>query len=106
MVNRFDVHLVNLDPTLGSENQKTRPCLIVSPDEMNHNVRTAIVAPMTTKGPPYASRVACRFKGKSGRIALDRIRTVDQIRLVKRLGRIDDKVAAEVLQVLSKMFAP
>ena len=106
MVNRFEVHLVNLDPTLGSEIQKTRPCLIVSPDEMNHNVRTVIVAPMTTKGPAYASRVACRFKGKSGRIALDQIRTVDQIRLVKRLGRIDDKVAAEVLEVLSKMFAP
>ena len=77
-----------------------------SPDEMNHNVRTAIVAPMTTKGWPYASRVSCRFKGKSGQVALDRIRAVDQRRLVKWLGRIDDKAAAEVLEVLRKMFAP
>ncbi len=106
MVNRFDVHLVNLDPTVGTEIQKTRPCLIVSPDEMNHNVRTAIVAPMTTKGRSYASRVSCRFKGKSGQIALDQIRAVDTGRLIKRLGRIDNKVAAEVLEVLSKMFAP
>lgn len=105
-VNRFEVHLVNLDPTVGSEIQKTRPCLIISPDEMNHNLRTAIVAPMTTKGRAYPSRVKCRFKGKIGWVVLDQIRTVDQIRLLKRLGRIDSKAAAEVLQVLAELFAP
>ena len=70
-LNRFEVYLVNLDPTIGSEIKKTRPCLIVSPDEMNHNIRTVIVAPMTTKGQDYPSRVACRFKGKDGQVVLD-----------------------------------
>jgi mRNA interferase MazF len=106
MVSRFEVHLVNLDPTVGSEIQKTRPCLIVSPDEMNHNLRTVIVAPMTTKGQAYPFRVPCRFKGKSGQVALDQIRTVDQIRLIKRLGKLDATTAKIVLDVLAEMFAP
>jgi mRNA interferase MazF len=105
-INRFDVFLVNLDPTVGSEIKKTRPCVVVSPDEMNHNIRTAIVAPMTTKGQAYPSRVPCRFKGKRGQIVLDQIRTVDRRRLVKRLGRLDSTSAATVLQVLQEMFAP
>jgi len=105
-VNRFDVYLVELDPTVGSEIQKTRPCLVVSPDEMNHSIRTAIVAPMTTKGRPYPSRVACRFKNKNGQIVLDQIRAVDQSRLVKRLGIIDETTAESVLNVLAEMFAP
>jgi mRNA interferase MazF len=106
VVNRFDVCLVNLDPTVGSEIHKTRPCLVISPNELNHNIRTVIVAPMTTKGKAYPTRVLCRFKGKNGLVVLDQIRTVDQSRLVRKLGKIDDKTAALVLDVLQEMFAP
>jgi mRNA interferase MazF len=105
-INRFDVYLVNLDPTVGSEIQKTRPCLVVSPDEINHNIRTAIIAPLTTQGKPYPTRVPCRFRGKDGQVVLDQIRTVDQSRLTKRLGKVDAKTAATVLDVLQEMFAP
>jgi mRNA interferase MazF len=105
-INRFEVYLVNLDPTVGSEIRKTRPCLVISPDEMNHHVRTVIVAPLTTKGESYPTRVACRFKAKAGQVVLDQIRTVDRTRLVKRLGRVDAKTAARVLDVLQEMFAP
>src|SRR5438094_1080732 len=103
-VNRFEVYRVNLDPTVGSEIRKTRPCLLVSPDEINHHIRTVIVAPMTTRGQPYPTRVACRFKGKNGQVVLDQIRAVDRSRLVKRLGRIDGKTATAVLDVLQEMF--
>src|SRR5690349_19084183 len=105
-VSRFEVYLVNLDPTVGVEIKKTRPCLVVSPDEMNHHVRTVLIAPMTTKGHSYPTRVACRFKGKDGQVVLEQIRAVDQRRLIKKLGRLDSKTAAEVLDVLSEMFAP
>jgi mRNA interferase MazF len=105
-INRFEVYLVNLDPTVGSEIRKTRPCLVVSPDEMNHHIRTVIVAPLTTKGQSYPTRVACRFKGKDGQVVLDQVRTVDHVRLVRKLGRLDGKTAARVLDVLQKMFAP
>jgi mRNA interferase MazF len=105
-INRFEVYLVNLDPTIGSEIKKTRPCLVVSPDEINHHVRTAIVAPLTTKGQAYPTRVPCRFKGKNGQIVLDQIRTVDRARLIKKLGRIDGKTATAVLDVLQEMFQP
>ncbi len=106
VINRFEVHLVNLDPAPGSEIQKTRPCLIVSPDEMNHNIRTVIIAPLTTKGQPYPTRVPCRFKGKSGQVVLDQIRTVDRTRLVKKVGQLDSNTTARVLGVLQEMFAP
>ena len=86
VVKRFEVYLVNLDPTVGSEIKKTRPCLIISPDEMNRFIRTVIVAPMTSKGTPYPTRVACKFRGQRGQIVLDQIRTVDKARLVRRLG--------------------
>jgi mRNA interferase MazF len=105
-VSRFDIFLVNLDPAIGSEIKKTRPCLVISPDEMNRHIRTAIVAPMTTKGRPYPTRVTCRFKGRSGQVVLDQIRTMDKERLVKRVGRIDRRAAEAVLLVLSEMFAP
>ena len=105
-INRFEVYLVNLDPTVGHEIKKTRPCLVVSPDEMNHRVQTVIVAPMTTRGPSYPTRVPCRFKGKDGQVVLDQIRTVDRARLVRRLGRLDRRTSAKVLDVLQEMFAP
>jgi mRNA interferase MazF len=106
VVKRFEVYRVNLDPTIGSEIQKARPCLIISPDEMNHFIRTVIVAPMTTKGKSYPTRVDCKFQGKQGQIVLDQIRTVDKRRLVRRLGKIDKQIQTEVLSILGEMFAP
>jgi mRNA interferase MazF len=105
VVKRFDVHLVNLDPTIGREIKKTRPCLVISPDEMNEHIATVIVAPMTTKGRSYPTRVDCRFQGKEGQIVLDQIRTVDKVRLVKRLGQIDAATQKKVLALLAEMFA-
>jgi mRNA interferase MazF len=105
-VKRFDVHLAVLDPAKGSEIRKTRPCLVVSPDEMNRHLQTVIVAPMTTAGHGYPSRVACRFGGKKGEVVLDQLRTVDKSRLVKRLGAIDAATARRVLVVLEQIFAP
>ena len=105
-VSRFDIFLVNLDPTVGSEIRKTRPYVIISPDEMNRHIRTVIIAPMTTKGRPYPTRVTCRFKGRSGQIVLDQIRTIDKERLMKKLGRIDRRAAEAISLVLSEMFAP
>jgi mRNA interferase MazF len=102
---RGEVHLVGLDPTLGSEIKKTRPCLIVSPDELNQHLRTVIVAPMTTAGQAYPWRVACRFQNRSGFVALDQLRTVDSERLVKRLGRLSAATTTEVLDTLQEMFA-
>ena len=103
---RFDVCLVDLDPTLGHEIKKKRPCLVISPDEMNRHIRTVIVAPMTTAGREYPSRVNTSFDGKKGQIVLDQIRTVDKKRLVKVLGKIDAKTADRVLETLAVMFAP
>lgn len=105
VISRFEVYLVNLDPTVGHEIKKMRPCLVVSPDEMNHHIRTVIVAPMTTKGRSYPTRIPCRFKGKSGQVVLDQIRTVDSVRLVRRLGKIDAKTASKVLSILQEMFS-
>ena len=105
VVARFEVHLVRLDPTEGHEIQKTRPCVVISPDEMNRHIGTVIVAPLTTKGRPYPTRVPVRFQRKSGQVVLDQIRTVDKTRLVRRLGKISNKAAGEVLAVLSQMFA-
>ena len=105
VVKRFEVYLVNLDPTVGSEIKKTRPCLIISPDEMNRHIVTVIIAPMTTKGKNYPSRVSCKFAGKSGQVVLDQLRTVDKRRLVKKLGRIDKKTRQSVLLTLGEMFA-
>ncbi len=105
VVERFDVYLVNLDPTVGHEIQKTRPCLIISPDEMNRHISTVIVAPMTTKGQPYPTRVACRFQGKEGQVVLDQIRTIDESRLIRKLGRLSKRTQAEVLITLGEMFA-
>src|SRR3982751_3311241 len=100
VVKRFDVYLINLDPTIGSEIQKTRPCLIISPDEMNRFIRTVIIAPMSTRGASYPTRVACKFQGKQGQIVLDQIRTVDRTRLVRKLGKIGKQIQTEVLSIL------
>ena len=105
VVNRFDVYLINLDPTVGSEIQKTRPCLIVSPDEMNRHIRTVIVAPMSSAGKDYPTRVSCKFKKKKGQIVLDQIRTIDKTRLVKKLGSINPETQLEVISVLQRLFA-
>ena len=102
---RFEVHLVSLDPTQGREIKKTRPCLIISPDEMNRYIDTVIVAPMTTKGRGYPTRIPCTFQGKTGQIVLDQIRTVDKVRLVKKLGVIDKRIQSKVLSVLQDLFA-
>ena len=103
---RFDVYLVNLDPTQGKKIKKTRPATIISPDEMNDHIATVIIAPMTTKSRDYPSRVSCNFQGKRGQIVLDQIRTVDKSRLVKRLGKIDKSTAEEVLDILQELFLP
>ena len=105
-VSRFDVFLVNLDPTVGGEIRKTRPCVVVSPDEMNRHVRTVVVAPLTTAGRPYPSRVPARFAGKDGQVVIDQLRTVDKARLVRRRGALEAREAAAVLDVLREFFAP
>lgn len=105
VVERFDVFLVQLDPTIGCEIQKTRPCVIISPNEMNRHLGTAIIAPMTSQIRNYPSRIPCQFQGKSGQVVLDQIRTVDKLRLVKRLGRLDPEDQRKILEILSEMFA-
>ena len=104
-MNRGDVHLVRLDPTRGSEIQKTRPCVIVSPDELNAHLRTVIVAPLTTGGRAYPWRIRCRFQQRSGHVVLDQLRTVDRERVVKRLGALPGQTLTEVLGALQEMFA-
>jgi mRNA interferase MazF len=105
MVKRFDVYLVNLDPTVGHEIKKNRPCLVISPDELNRNISTVIVAPMTTKGRNYPTRVSCAFNDKKGQILLEQMRAVDKTRLVKRLGKVGSFVQAQVFSVLSELFS-
>jgi mRNA interferase MazF len=104
-VKRFDVFLVNLDPMIGHEIKKTRPCLIVSPNEMNRYIATVIVAPMTTKGRDYPSRVSCAFQGTRGQIVLDQVRAIDKARLTKKIGTISASTQSKVLDVLAEMFA-
>jgi mRNA interferase MazF len=102
---RYEIHLVNLDPKQSSEIRKTRPCVIISPDEMNRHLRTVIVAPMTSALRPYRSRIGLVFEGKDGQIALDQIRTVDKTRLVRRLGQLSEPTAHQVAELLQRMFA-
>jgi mRNA interferase MazF len=104
-VARGEVFLVTLNPTRGGEIRKTRPCVVVSPDELNAHLRTFIVAPLTTGSHAYPFRVSCRFGGKSGHVVLDQVRTVDRERLVKRLGAVSPAVLAQALSVLREMFA-
>lgn len=104
-VQRGDVYLIRLDPARGDEIQKTRPCVILSPDELNAYLRTFIVAPLTTGSYPYPFRVPCRFQGRSGHMVLDQIRTVDRERLVRRLGKLSSSTLGRALGVLEEMFA-
>jgi mRNA interferase MazF len=105
VVKRFDVYLIHLDPTVGSEIRKTRPCVIISPDEMNRNIRTVIVAPMTTAGKAYPTRVPCQFQDKKGQIVLDQIRTTDKSRLIRKIGTVDPQTQAAIISILKSMFA-
>ncbi len=106
VVRRGDVFLVSLDPARGGEIQKTRPCVIVSPDELNSYLRTFIVAPLTTGGHSYPFRLPCRFEGRSGFVVLDQIRAIDQARLVRRLGKLSSSTLGRALATLQEMFAP
>lgn len=103
---RGEVYLVELSPARGREIRKTRPCVVVSPDELNAHMATFIVAPLTTGGHPYPFRIACRFAGRDGHLVLDQLRTVDRDRLVKRLGSLTAPTLAKALGVLQDMFAP
>ena len=105
-VRRGDVFLIELNPTRGDEIQKTRPCVVISPDELNAHLRTFIVAPLTTGSHPYPFRVSCRFEGRSGRIVLDQIRTVDRKRLVRRCGKLSPSTLGHALALLQEMFTP
>lgn len=104
VINQYDVFLINLDPTIGHEIKKTRPCLVISPNEMNHTIRTVIIAPMTTKSRAYPTRIPVQFEGKTGWIVLDQIRTVDSLRLIKKLGSITKKEMVQVKAVIKEML--
>lgn len=101
---RFDVYLVNLDPTVGHEIKKTRPAVVISPNEMNHNLRTLIIAPMTSKGRDYPTRIPIIFADRAGEIVLDQIRTIDQKRLVKLLGKLAQSYQKRISRILVEMF--
>lgn len=103
---RGEVHLIGLDPTRGREIKKTRPCVVVSPDELNAHLQTVIVAPLTSGGRAYPFRIGCRFQGTSGLVVLDQLRTVDRERLVRRLGALSTSEFTGVLRVLREMFEP
>ncbi len=101
---QYHVYLVNLDPTVGHEIKKTRPCVIISPDEMNENIKTVIIAPMTTKSHNYPTRVPVTFQGTKGWVVLDQIRTIDNIRLIKKIGKITAKSINEIKAVIREML--
>jgi mRNA interferase MazF len=105
MFSRFEVYFINLDPTIGSEIKKTRPCVIISPNEMNHNISTLIIAPLTSKLKNYPTRVPCKVEGKQGQIVLDQIRTVDKSRLVKKIDTLNKTTQIKVLNILKEMFS-
>lgn len=105
-VQRFEIYLISLDPAKGSEIKKTRPCLIISPNEMNKHIRTVIVAPLTSTIKKYPTRITTTFQGKRGQVVLDQVRTVDKRRLIKKLGTISSTSEEKVLNVLQEMFAP
>ena len=103
--NRFEVYIVNLDPTIGSEIKKTRPCVIVSPNEINHNINTVIIAPMSSSGKNYPTRVPVKFGGMEGKVVLDQIRTIDKKRLIEKKGILSEDEGDRILEILCEMFA-
>jgi mRNA interferase MazF len=105
MFSRFEIYYVNLDPTIGSEIKKTRPCVIISPNEMNHHITTVMIAPLTSKLRNYPTRIPCKVEGKQGQIVLDQIRTVDKIRLIKKIDTLNKLTQNKVLSVLKEMFS-
>lgn len=105
VVKRFEIYLVSLDPTIGAEIKKTRPCLVISPDVINNNLNTLIIAPLTSAKKYYPTRINCKFKNKSGQIVLDQIRTIDKRRLIKKLGQLNPEVQTKVLEILNKIFS-
>jgi mRNA interferase MazF len=105
VASRFDIFLVNLDPTVGSEIKKSRPCVIISPNEMNKYLNTVIIAPMTSVRRGYPTRIVCRFKGKTGEIVLDQIRSIDKARLVRKLGTLNEEIQNQILLTLQEMFS-
>jgi mRNA interferase MazF len=105
VVKRFDVYMLNVDPTVSTEAKKTRPCVVLSPDEDNRFIATVIVAPITSKGHRYPTRVPCQLEGKNGQVILDQIRTVDKVRLVQKAGRLGRPTQKAILATLAEMFA-
>ena len=105
VIQRFEVYLVNLDPTIGSEIKKTRPCVIISPNEMNSHISTVIVAPLTSKLRNYPTRIPCKVEGKQGQIVLDQIRTVDKTRLTKRISILTKPIQKKVISTIIEMFS-
>lgn len=103
-MNQYDIVLVNLDPTIGSEIKKTRPCVIISPDEMNKYLQTLVIAPMTTASRRYPTRVEVNHQGKTGWIAIDQLRTIDKIRVTKTTGKLSKKEIKEVKSVIRETF--
>lgn len=104
VIKQYEVHLINIDPTVGHEINKVRPCVVISPDEMNKHIETVMIAPMTSQGRSYPTRVPVRFKGRDGWIVLDQIRTIDRKRLIKKLGRLDQNTALDVKAVIKEML--
>jgi len=105
VVSRFDIYLVNLDPTIGKGIKKSRPCVVISPDEMNRHIATVTVAPMTTKARSYPTRIACKFEGKNGQVVLDQIRTINKARLIKKLGKVNRQTQKSIFIILNEMFS-
>ncbi len=103
-INQYEIVLVNLDPTIGSEIQKTRPCVVISPDEINHNLRTIVIAPMTTKSSTYPTRVKVKHNNQTGWVVIDQIRTIDKIRIIKNLGQLNSSEAAACKRVIKETF--
>ncbi|GMO50508.1 MAG: type II toxin-antitoxin system PemK/MazF family toxin [Termitinemataceae bacterium] len=101
---QYEIYLVNLEPTIGHEIQKTRPCVIVSPNEMNEHIETIIIAPMTTKSHNYPTRIGINFQNKAGWIVLDQIRTVDKKRLIKKIGKLNKDKVSEVKSIIMEML--
>jgi mRNA interferase MazF len=104
VIKQYEIFLINLDPTLGSEIKKSRPCVVISPDEMNKYINTIIIAPMTTTSKPYPSRVAVTFLNNNGFVILDQIRTVDKIRIIKKLGKFENKTIKEIKKTIKEML--